>query len=30
MEEFDKVLGSKPNQIDRQRDDVNVTAAQLG
>lgn len=28
-EEFDKVLGSKPNQIDRQRDDVSVTAAQL-
>jgi malate synthase len=29
MEEFDKVLGSKPNQIDKQRDDVNVTAADL-
>lgn len=29
MEEFDAVLGSKPNQIDRQRDDVNVTAADL-
>ena len=29
MEEFDKVLGSKPNQIDRQRDDINVTAEQL-
>ena len=29
MEEFDKVLGSKPNQIDRQREDVSVTAAQL-
>ncbi|MBI1318494.1 MAG: malate synthase A [Candidatus Hydrogenedens sp.] len=29
MEEFDKVLGDKPNQIDRQREDVNVTAAQL-
>jgi len=28
-EEFDKVLGRKPNQIDRQRDDVNVTADQL-
>ncbi len=28
-EEFDKVLGSKPNQIDRQRDDVNVSAEQL-
>jgi malate synthase len=29
MEEFDKVLGDKPNQIDRQRDDVTVTAADL-
>ena len=29
MEEFDKVLGEKPNQIDRQRDDVQVTAADL-
>jgi malate synthase len=28
-EEFDKVLGDKPNQIDRQRDDVSVTAGQL-
>src|SRR5882672_9950596 len=28
-EEFDKVLGEKPNQIDRQRDDVNVTPEQL-
>ena len=28
-QEFDKVLGSKPNQIDRQRDDVHVTEAQL-
>ncbi|HWI56542.1 MAG TPA: malate synthase A [Bacillota bacterium] len=28
-EEFDKVLGDRPNQIDRQRDDVNVTAARL-
>ncbi len=28
-EEFDKVLGSKPNQIDRQRPDVHVNAAQL-
>jgi malate synthase len=28
-EEFDKVLGSKANQIDRQRDDVSVTAEQL-
>jgi len=29
MDEFDAVLGSKPNQIDRQRDDVNITAADL-
>jgi malate synthase len=28
-EEFDKVLGEKPNQIDKQRDDVHVTAEQL-
>jgi len=28
-EEFDKVLDKKPNQIDRQRDDVNVKAEQL-
>jgi len=28
-EEFDKVLGDKPNQIDRQRDDIDVTNAQL-
>ena len=28
-DEFDKVLGDKPNQIDRQRPDVNVTAEQL-
>ena len=28
-EEFDKVLGPKFNQIDRQRDDVQVTEAQL-
>ena len=28
-EEFDKVLGSKSNQIDRRRDDVSVTADQL-
>lgn len=27
--EFDAVLGDRPNQIDRQRDDVHVTAAQL-
>jgi len=28
-EEFDKVLGEKPNQIDRQREDVQATAEQL-
>ncbi len=28
-EEFDKVLGKSPNQILRQRDDIEVTAAQL-
>ncbi|ONF72395.1 malate synthase A, partial [Amycolatopsis keratiniphila subsp. keratiniphila] len=28
-EEFDKVLGDKPNQLDRTRDDVSVTADQL-
>jgi malate synthase len=28
-EEFDKVLGERPNQIDRRRDDVDVTAEQL-
>jgi len=28
-EEFDRVLGGKPNQIDRQRPDVNVTPEQL-
>src|SRR5262249_4132593 len=28
-EEFDKVLGTKPNQIDRQRDDVSVVEAEL-
>ncbi len=27
--EFDKVLGDKPNQVDRQRDDVEVTAEDL-
>jgi len=27
--EFDSVLGDRPNQIDRQRDDVHVTATQL-
>ncbi|MEV8267138.1 malate synthase A [Microbacterium sp. NPDC076911] len=29
MAEFDAVLGDKPNQVDRQRDDVEVTAADL-
>jgi malate synthase len=29
MEIFDSVLGDRPNQKDRQRDDVEVTAAQL-
>jgi malate synthase len=28
-EEFDRVLGTKPNQIDLQRNDVNVTAEEL-
>lgn len=28
-EEFNKVLGDKPNQIDRQREDVSVTPEQL-
>ena len=28
-EEFDRVLGERPNQLDRQRPDVSVTAAQL-
>ncbi|MET4639769.1 malate synthase A [Mycetocola sp. 2940] len=27
--EFDAILGARPNQVDRQRDDVEVTAAQL-
>ena len=27
--EFDRVLGDNPNQVDRQRDDVEVTATQL-
>ncbi|MGX5681475.1 malate synthase A [Schumannella luteola] len=27
--EFDAVLGDRPNQVDRQRDDVHVTAADL-
>ncbi|WEK12523.1 MAG: malate synthase A [Candidatus Microbacterium phytovorans] len=29
MAEFDAVLGERPNQVDRQRPDVNVTAQQL-
>jgi malate synthase len=29
MEEFDKVLGDKPNQIDRKREDVSVGAKDL-
>ena len=29
MEEFDAVLGDKPNQIDKLREDVNVTAEDL-
>jgi len=29
MEEFDRVLGERPNQIDRQRPDVSVAAEQL-
>jgi malate synthase len=29
MEAFDEVLGDRPNQIDRLRDDIDVTAAQL-
>jgi malate synthase len=29
MAEFDKVLGDKPNQIDKKRPEVHVTAAQL-
>jgi malate synthase len=29
MEEFVKILGDKPNQWDKQRDDVNFTAADL-
>jgi malate synthase len=28
-DEFDRVLGGRPNQVDRQRDDVGVTAEQL-
>ena len=29
MGEFDRVLGTRPNQLDRQRPEVNVTPAQL-
>jgi malate synthase len=29
MSEFDRALGQKPNQLDRQRPEVSVTAAQL-
>jgi malate synthase len=29
MEEFDAVLGDRPNQLERSRDDVDVSAAQL-
>jgi malate synthase len=29
MEQFDKVLGDRPNQVDRRRDDVDVRAADL-
>ena len=29
MAEFDAVLGDRPNQVDRKRDDVNVTEEQL-
>jgi malate synthase len=29
MGEFDKVLGDRPNQVDRRRDDVEVSAAEL-
>jgi malate synthase len=29
MEEFDKVFGDRPHQLDRRRDDVQVSAAQL-
>jgi malate synthase len=29
MAEFDKVLGDRPNQVDRRRDDVNVGATEL-
>ena len=29
LEEFDRVLGGRPNQLERQRDDVSVTASML-
>jgi malate synthase len=29
MKQFDAVLGDRPNQVDRRRDDVHVTAEQL-
>ncbi len=29
LEEFDRVLGGRPNQLERQRDDVQVSAAEL-
>jgi malate synthase len=29
MESFDRVLGDRPNQLDRQRDDVHVAAREL-
>jgi malate synthase len=29
MEQFDDVLGDRPNQVDRRRDEVSVSAAQL-
>jgi malate synthase len=29
MEQFDAVLGERPNQVDRRRDDVSVSAAEL-
>jgi malate synthase len=29
MEQFDAVLGDRPNQVDRRRDDVNVSASDL-
>jgi malate synthase len=29
MEEFDRVLGERPNQLERERDDVDVSASEL-